>query len=40
MQYEHISVTPTSEHIGAEIGAIDLTHPLAEAQVRYDIALP
>ena len=34
MTYEHITVTPASPHIGAEIGAIDLTRPLSEAQVR------
>jgi taurine dioxygenase len=33
MSYQHISVTPASPHIGAEIGNIDLTKPLADAQV-------
>ncbi len=33
MTYQHISVTPVSPHIGAQIGNIDLTRPLADAQV-------
>jgi taurine dioxygenase len=32
--YEAISVEPASPHIGAEIGGIDLTAQLADAQVR------
>jgi taurine dioxygenase len=32
-RYETISVTPASPHIGAEIGAIDLTQPLPDAQL-------
>lgn len=34
MSYETITVTPTSPHIGAEIGNIDLTRPLNGQQVR------
>ena len=34
MQYQHITVTPVSPHIGAEIGNIDLTQALAEPQVN------
>lgn len=33
MSYQHISVTPASPHIGAEIGNIDLTRPLPAEQV-------
>src|SRR3954465_11246683 len=33
VNYETISVTPTSPHIGAEIGSIDLTRPLSNKQV-------
>ncbi|MCB2043089.1 MAG: TauD/TfdA family dioxygenase, partial [Rhodoferax sp.] len=32
MEYQHITVTPLSPHIGAEIGAVDLTQPLSDAQ--------
>lgn len=31
--YEHITVTPSSPHIGAEIGRIDLTRPLSGPEV-------
>ena len=31
--YQHLSVTPASPHIGAEIGNIDLTRPLPPEQV-------
>ena len=31
--YRAITVTPTSPHVGAEIGNIDLTHPLTDLQV-------
>ena len=31
--YHAIAVTPVSPHIGAEIGAVDLTRPLSDAQV-------
>ncbi len=34
VNYETISVTPTSPHIGAEIGRIDLTRPLSNKQVE------
>ncbi len=34
MNYESISVEPISPHIGAEIGNIDLTKPLANNQVE------
>ena len=34
MTYETITVTPSSPHIGAEIGRIDLTRPLDDRQVR------
>lgn len=33
MPYQHITVTPLSPHIGAEIGNIDLTQALAEPQL-------
>jgi taurine dioxygenase len=33
MAYRHITVTPVSPHIGAEIGNIDLTKPLDEVVV-------
>lgn len=33
MHYETITVTPSSPHIGAEIGNIDLTQPLSNQQV-------
>lgn len=33
MDYREISVSPTTPHIGAEIGNIDLTKPLAASQV-------
>lgn len=33
MEYKHITVTPASPHIGAEIGNIDLTQALTDAQV-------
>jgi taurine dioxygenase len=33
VRYDAISVTPASPHIGAEIGGIDLTRPLSEAQI-------
>ncbi len=33
MRYDAISVTPASPHIGAEIGAIDLTKPLPDTQL-------
>ncbi|MEO7243148.1 MAG: TauD/TfdA family dioxygenase [Variovorax sp.] len=33
MTYEHISVTPSSPHIGAEIGRVDLTRSLSDVQV-------
>jgi hypothetical protein len=33
MTYETITVTPSSPHIGAEIGNIDLTKPLTNKQV-------
>ncbi len=32
--YETITATPASPHIGAEIGAIDLTKPLANKEVE------
>jgi len=32
--YETITATPASPHIGAEIGAVDLTRPLANKQVE------
>jgi hypothetical protein len=31
--YRALTVTPTSPHIGAEIGGIDLTRPLPESQL-------
>ena len=31
MKYQHIRVTPASAHVGAEIGGVDLTKPLADA---------
>jgi taurine dioxygenase len=34
VRYDAISVTPASPHIGAEIGNIDLTQPLSEAQLE------
>ncbi len=34
MNYETISVSPLSPHIGAEIGRIDLTKPLSNRQVE------
>jgi taurine dioxygenase len=34
VRYDAIGVTPASPHIGAEIGNIDLTQPLAAAQVE------
>jgi taurine dioxygenase len=34
VRYDAISVTPASPHIGAEIGEIDLTKPLADAQLE------
>ncbi len=33
MHYEHITATPLSPHIGAEIGNIDLTRPLSDRQI-------
>ena len=34
MSYDTITVTPSSPHIGAEIGNIDLTRPLSNRQVQ------
>src|ERR1700692_3763583 len=34
MSYETITIEPVSPHIGAEIGNIDLTRPLPNAQVE------
>ena len=34
MNYETITIEPVSPHIGAEIGNIDLTRPLPNAQVE------
>ena len=34
MSYDIITVTPSSPHIGAEIGNIDLTRPLSNRQVQ------
>ncbi len=34
IRYDAISVTPASPHIGAEIGDIDLTKPLSDAQIE------
>lgn len=34
MEYETITVTPSTPHIGAEIGNIDLTRPLSNRQVE------
>jgi taurine dioxygenase len=34
MSYESITATPASPHIGAEIGALDLTRPLSNKQVE------
>ena len=34
MSYDTITVTPSSPHIGAEIGKIDLTRPLSNRQVQ------
>jgi taurine dioxygenase len=31
--YQHITVTPLSPHIGAEIANIDLTRPLTDEQL-------
>ncbi|MEO8855795.1 MAG: TauD/TfdA family dioxygenase, partial [Burkholderiaceae bacterium] len=33
MDYHHITVTPQSPHIGAEIGNVDLTQVTSEAQI-------
>ena len=32
-EYQTITATPTSPHIGAEIGNVDLTRPLSNQQV-------
>jgi taurine dioxygenase len=34
MSYDTITVTPSSPHIGAEIGNVDLTRPLSNRQVQ------
>jgi taurine dioxygenase len=34
MSYDTITVTPSTPHIGAEIGGIDLTRPLSNRQVQ------
>ena len=34
MSYDTITVTPSTPHIGAEIGNIDLTKPLTNRQVQ------
>jgi taurine dioxygenase len=34
VHYDAITVTPESPHIGAEIGGIDLTRPLSDAQIE------
>jgi taurine dioxygenase len=34
MPYQHLTVTPLSPHIGAEIGDLDLTRALSEPQVN------
>ena len=34
MSYESITVAPSSPHIGAEIGNVDLTKPLPNKQVE------
>jgi taurine dioxygenase len=34
MEFQEITVTPSSPHIGAEIGNIDLTRPLSNRQVE------
>ena len=34
MQYESITVTPTSPNVGAEIGNVDLTRPLSNREVQ------
>jgi taurine dioxygenase len=34
IRYDAISVTPATPHIGAEIGNVDLTQPLSDAQVE------
>ena len=41
MQFETITATPSTPHIGAEIGNVDLTRPLSNRQVQdiYDALL-
>ena len=34
MSYNHVTVTKSSPHVGAEIGNVDLTKELSEAEVE------